>query len=1010
MKKTYGQLIKEFKDTSLRCHTDELDVHKYLSNNPDPFEVYLQAKSLQLDYSNNITEAQIKTSNIFNNKIKKSALYSYFFFKIYIENICNNYKPKSQTPIEDYIPLKTKKYTSDNNFSTKQEYENINTSINEIVRNNTHITLIGESGSGKSLTNEMILKEYAINTSQTTCNPIYIDLEGVKTIENSLDRFLLKHSEKKIDKTTLENEVEQSKLLFLIDGIDELTEIDYSRTKERIDIFLLKYHSSQVILNSRPIYYFTSKEPFGTKTYLIESLNMEQQALMISNFFKRKKQQKKSQPLIDELHTNDRFQELLNTPQNLTACCEAYYKSGVIPKNEAQIYENINQKIQNKSGEKQRLNQHPLFLEDMQILLEEISMHCTEQTSNNIPEKVLVQYIRNKFPHENIRQSINQFITLGYLHLTDNGYRFRHQAWMKYYTAKRLQTYEIPNIIELLEDKKWDEAVILLSGMLDNKKRNNLIEKVMEFDWILAAKCLAQNQSREEDENHILIKRLSSIFFSNKNLEIKIRALEAIGYTKTKTAKNIILHEYDSYVYKNCTSIDRPLLVHTLTSLENNYPRIAREKVTEALKVGRLTIAAKYTCISILNRIGTADDIEKLLPILKNLILNDPEPFVSVGILNIIKSTKTEALELLTELIINNIGDLGYEAAITLGLIGTDNVKNELWRILDEQNETLWGNLDNEMKLKKISEPQKLFKLRIAESLGIASKDNIKDTSNEKRLKNVGEIIGLDLISPYKKGRKYGGKDFENLWEKYTPYNQYLERCQSYIQKIKKENDWKKLIVNKDITFFIEILKDNDDIEQKLWAIAFLKAHTTNEHYSIIEDVLQKELCKLSENNNNFELLKELAQVLIKSNAEKGEKLLLNTFNEATNIDTKINIMALLTYAGCSKALDIIILMFEAVDKFKKRSFCYYLSIIPTYESAWFLFNLIIKNNERKSYLLDLIPKIPKEELYRLISDIHSLYKKEKSSELKELVFNILYKIKNISKNRYIKILGEEFA
>lgn len=1001
----YGQIIRNFKDVSIKYHVNEIkDFDEYLKGNPDSFKAYMIAKFLQLDSSNNSHEP-LKVKYEFENKIKTKKSYTHFFFGKYINSIQKEYRTKGGLSVEDYEPLKARAY--ENISIGKNEIPMSFTSlwddktITEIAEKNYRITILGGEGTGKTFTNEKILKSFPGKSSHQKVYPIYVRLEGAHSIENRITDFLKEYSYGRIDKETILNEIPQEQLLFLFDGIDELSEKDYWAIKGSIDKFLNEQNSSRVIISSRPLYYFVDDKPFGIDTYILKPLTKDQKNNIINTYFEKKRDVEKARILIDEINNNERLAELTNTPQNLTSSCESFLISGQIPRNEAQIYENLVKAQERKNIQKEKFEKYPLFFEDIEELLETVAYDQFQNNNAIIKEILLVQHIRNCHPTKSEKLIINQLVDWGYVQLIDKKqYVFRHKAWEKFFAAKKLYKQNLGEIEKILEDKRWDEVITIVAGLQTAQERNALIEKLMSYDLELAAKCIAQESDVDKIENHTLIKKLASVINDEKELKAKrMSAINSLGITRTSTAKKLLIQK----IHKQ----DEIVSCEALEVLAKYYPEEARKEIKKLLQDGIL----KSTCLHLLINIGTENEIELLLSILKN----SKEDKFQLNALFALENIKSEkAIDVLIAIIKDNSYNLGHVAARILGKTGTSKIKKALWTIIK----------DNKQK--------DLARSQAATALGIADSDEPDDfsleeaqskyasNSSEEKLMKIDSGGKLLLKAAYSLGRQSKG---DSAYGQFNPDPNYEEpaHCkvtdllnydypEKYIEitlNSLKTFDFNKTSVEMTVEFFINKLDDND-INEQTRAIEALRKLKQIKSLPFLEKKIKKENVKSA-------LYEKLSFIIQSIHPQKGEQYLLKLLEIP---DKKYRIALFFGHKRSIKAVKPIIDLLKNEKDSKNREYLITaLSLIADKDAAEYLLAAFINEKDINEQSLTLssitfmFPRLQIQDQEKTLKGLLKQYTMELKKNMKNELYKTIQRIKTETQKRYLNILEtSEFA
>lgn len=211
----------------------------------------------------------------------------------------------------------------------------------EIVENNSKLMIWGRLGAGKTT----FLKYLALNyDSSNTTSSVYIRLRDLETrTENATlqDEIHRQFDVNKTEEKKLVNDLlKAGKLLILLDGLDEITKVQYDKVRQKIGYFVEEFPTSRVIVTCRFGIYDDGFRGF-TEVELA-SFNKEQIDAFVRNWFARQNDSARADRLISLFAEDESLKSYASNPLQLNLLCLSIDRGIEIPpRNKYALYEGL---------------------------------------------------------------------------------------------------------------------------------------------------------------------------------------------------------------------------------------------------------------------------------------------------------------------------------------------------------------------------------------------------------------------------------------------------------------------------------------------------------------------------------------------------------------------------------------------------------------------------------------------------------------------------------------------
>lgn len=319
-----------------------------------------------------------------------------------------------------------------------------------------------------------------------------------------------------VDLTTVEQLLNQGKLLILLDGLDEVKEEDSNRVLQNIREFTTQFHQNQFVITCR----IAAREYTFTKFNEVEIADFDFQQIVsfTDKWFQAKNDIVKAEQIRQKLEEDKPIQDLATSPLLLTLLCLVFEGSGSFPTNRSELYKegldvllkkwDVNRNIERDQVYKK------LSLNRKEDLLSQIAQETFERSEYFFKQKDIERhiskYISNlpeahtdlealQLDSEAVLKSIEVQHGL-FVERARDIYSFSHLTFHEYFTARKLVSSSNPYaahdetlqaLAAHITEKRWREIFLLMVGMLE---RADCLLQLMkcQIDTLLATDEILQ--------------------------------------------------------------------------------------------------------------------------------------------------------------------------------------------------------------------------------------------------------------------------------------------------------------------------------------------------------------------------------------------------------------------------------------------------------------------------------------------------------------------------------------
>jgi formylglycine-generating enzyme required for sulfatase activity len=447
-----------------------------------------------------------------------------------------------------------------------QEYHTIErvrfSSIQEVIKKHPHIILLGDPGSGKTVTVWKLAIDYAkkaLNYNEFHSPiPVLIEL-GQYDGSIKFYEWLLLRGKAIPD---FPERLKAGALLFLLDGLNEMPKARLSESTKELRQFIQEHDNSKFVLTCRRHDY---DETLGLQQVEIEPLDKEHIKLFILNYFK---DNDKTQKLYSILVSDVKLTELASNALNLKLIVSLYNLRGDrFPRNRSRLLHGF---IGALYAREKAHNTSETFPEKevLQVLGKlAFTIHDEIGKGTSVEKDWAITRIGPNFPTLPLGNILDFAQNMGVLETEELTLRFQHQLMQEYFAATELENL----VLDKNADNKywaktgWEEVVIMLSGIKNDA--NELVSNIAELNPVLAARCIQEGLAPIE----------------NKTQEKVIgRLIDMIGdhtiTLKDRIKAGMIIGEFDDPRFQKLPPPNQSVIFPPLAKIPNGEYRIGSNK------------------------------------------------------------------------------------------------------------------------------------------------------------------------------------------------------------------------------------------------------------------------------------------------------------------------------------------------------------------------------------------------------------------------------------------------
>jgi formylglycine-generating enzyme required for sulfatase activity/predicted MPP superfamily phosphohydrolase/energy-coupling factor transporter ATP-binding protein EcfA2 len=362
-----------------------------------------------------------------------------------------------------------------------------------------------------------------------------------------------------LDMAVVESYLSRNRILFLLDGLDEVPEYFRGMLVELAAQFRVKYKHNRFLVTSRPYGIDgTVKKHFGEFLQDIEPLDDEKVNDFIYKWFRVVSGQAEglakatAAEMIGDIKNNEHVKVFTQNPLLLTAVCILYLDNKRLPDQRAELYRRIVDNLlyrrfhhldQEKSA---RIDD---YLKQLAFRMQEGNLKTI-----NVGEakSELKKIFRQNETSESLPGYNHRINTLfeeieprcGLLKRRGEGeLEYFHLTFQEFLAARHM-LYTETDFKKFIENPWWEEALLLYISLVNQEwkdKANQMVNDILTYPhkdqkiqrrlWLLGAKALRDIQAYKRDTGAaaLAIEKLSNIISSDTSREQRFEAGDILG-------------------------------------------------------------------------------------------------------------------------------------------------------------------------------------------------------------------------------------------------------------------------------------------------------------------------------------------------------------------------------------------------------------------------------------------------------------------------------------------------
>ncbi|WP_211173167.1 NACHT domain-containing protein, partial [Brasilonema bromeliae] len=512
-----------------------------------------------------------------------------------------------------------------------------------------NIAIIGEPGAGKSTLLEKIGK-YLIEHNAL---PIYIPLSNLSG--DTLEKYLLKSwLENPITLNQLQELLQQQRVWFLLDGLDEMQAASSVDALNKISQDISKLAAARVVLTCRlNVWDVSTKNLLDFQNFKTQEFSSGQVQDFILAWFQRAEEEDKrtkgqGELLWQKLNESgrERLLDLVKNPLRLALMCQVWDMTKDLPETQAALYKRFTlYHYEWKQAE------FPTTLAQQNELNAALGKLAQEAIASGKTRFRIGQNFAYRVMGENL---FNCACRLGWLNQVDRDkqtdepfYAFYHATFQEYFAALAIDDWHfllnhVPNNPSQgtyrIFEPQWKQVILLWLGCeeLETEQKEQFIKALVEFEdncnnfykyraYILAARGIAEFRDCSKADE--IVEQIVQWGFNTSLIDKLIEPIENItNFSLQETAEAVLAETYrpkaiNALVKFICNSKDDDSCWQAAQSLEKIDP--GNSDAISALVNLIRNSKSDYTCwqaVYSLGKIGAgnSDAISALVEFIHN--------------------------------------------------------------------------------------------------------------------------------------------------------------------------------------------------------------------------------------------------------------------------------------------------------------------------------------------------------------------------------------------------------
>ncbi|MEM1240062.1 MAG: NACHT domain-containing protein [Cyanobacteria bacterium P01_H01_bin.26] len=485
---------------------------------------------------------------------------------IFIEvNITKQISSKRNIELSELVKIIQQRHRSNDPKANRSRlFEEVKLSGVELLENCPKLLILGRPGAGKTT----FLKYVAVFTNKSEILPghvpIFISLKDFQEQDNQVS--LKTYIENELSHCSVSQEsfnrlLQESKVIFLLDGLDEVRKEAFNRVSREIKEISQVYNHNRFIITCR-----LAASEYKFESFLeaeVCEFTEAQVQMFARNWFTARNSPQKTEKFISRVKSDKEISELSTNPLLLTLLCMVFEDSEEFPKNQSELYkEGLDVLL--RRWDVSRAIERPetyrkLSKNKKEDLLSKIA-YATFQKNEGLFKKRTIEneirdYILNlprsiSAPEEVEPDCSSVLKSMVAQHgliveVAKGIYSFSHRTFHEYFVSlkivKTLDPEEQKMVLESLAihigDYRWQEVFLLVSCMLPKadyllRLIKHRIDKIVEESEKISSfmSWLDQKSSSTKSDRNIgNLKSIAQVFYFNLIVRERITSSQRVS-------------------------------------------------------------------------------------------------------------------------------------------------------------------------------------------------------------------------------------------------------------------------------------------------------------------------------------------------------------------------------------------------------------------------------------------------------------------------------------------------
>lgn len=521
--------------------------------------------------------------------------------------------------IKKKYPLKTAYISLNVAFEDQVEIKNSSyTSIEEFLSYGNILLIQGGAGSGKTTLLQWVALQIAQKTlpeelEERYANniPVFIKLRFVENFNGTsffeAAKKSLFHMYDGIEEKYLVDKADDGKVVFLIDGYDEVAEEERLDASNWIEGLVAQYKHCKCLITSRPVASLNSLEYLND----INVASLEEMGLSdIRNFINywheavgsgivneevMERMSMSKIRLLDAVNTTLGIRSLSSNPLMCAVLCTINLdRNTYIPTEKYNIYLAaidllLNRRDSERGIKSQYYNQ--VSPRDREFIFQGMARWMTLNEKLEIGIERIEEIIYKTHPNDNTSEISKAFIERsGMLCLVGpNNVTFIHKQFQEFFAAKSfIEEDDIGLILSNIEKDSWQEIIVLACSQMNKTQGNNFISHLMEREKTreisLMIVICREFIERLEDKLYIDTEKIAENVFPPESMN-EVQRLSVLGDKFIPLIQNnmpMVGEKTNSLFARALIQLGNSDALHILTTLAKQ----AEQSTAEQLVIG----------------------------------------------------------------------------------------------------------------------------------------------------------------------------------------------------------------------------------------------------------------------------------------------------------------------------------------------------------------------------------------------------------------------------------------